>query len=56
LTPNCIPRYFANYVPKFQNIKVEKDKDRFFPFEKYPDFFLSIKKKKGTRFVERAGK
>jgi len=36
-----VPKYFADYVPRFSNIKVEDNK--FYPFEKYPTFSIPIK-------------
>jgi hypothetical protein len=37
-----IPRFFANYVPRFEFLRNEKD--RYFPFEDHPDFSIALEK------------
>lgn len=42
LSEISIPRLFANYVPRFEFLKSEKD--RYSPFENHPDFSITLEK------------
>ena len=36
---NCVPRYFANYVPKYDK-NLNEERERYFPFQKFPEFSM----------------